>query len=183
MSQHSPRMTLAIMALSATGLVTIVTHEGYTEKAVIPVPGDVATIGHGTTRRPDGSPVRLGDKTTPPQALARALQDVRKFEGALRQCVTAPLHQYEYDTYVGFAYNVGSGKDGVKDGFCWLKAGGPSTLVKKLNAGDYAGACAEILSWKKFKGKDCSTPEHARLCGGLWTRRQAEYRQCMGDGA
>lgn len=164
-------MTLAIMALSAAGLVSIATHEGYTEKAVIPVPGDVATIGYGTTRRPDGSPVRLGDKTTPTQALARALRDVQAFEGALKNCVTVPLHQYEYDAYTGFTYNIGSAA------FC------ASTLVKKLNAGDYAGACGEILRWKRFQGHDCSAPENARLCGGLWTRRQAEYRQCLGDGA
>jgi lysozyme len=167
----SQRMLLAALSLSAAGLVGVVVQEGYSDSAIIPVPGDVPTIGFGTTRRADGSPVRIGDKTTPPQALARALQDVRKFEGALRKCVTAPLHQYEYDAYVGFAYNVGEAA------FCG------STLVKRLNAGDYAAACAEILRWKSYQGRDCSKPEHARLCGGLWTRRQAEYRQCLGDPA
>lgn len=168
---HGPRMTVAIMVLSAAGLVSIATHEGYTDAAVIPLPGDVPTVGFGTTRRPDGSPVRIGDRTTPPQALARTLRDVRQFEGALRQCVTAPLHQHEYDAYVGLAYNIGA------PDFCG------STLVRRLNALDYSGACAEILRWKRYKGHDCSAPENARLCGGLWTRRKAEYRQCMGGGA
>ena len=53
--------------------------------------------------------------------------------------------------------------------------------MKKLNAEDYAGACAEMLRWRFFHGKDCALPANARLCGGLATRRQAEYRQCLGE--
>ena len=52
-------------------------------------------------------------------------------------------------------YNVGS------RAFC------QSTLVRKLNAEDYAGACAELLRWRFFQGKDCTLPANARLCGGL----------------
>ena len=148
------RRTLAALALSASALVTIALHEGYSDRAIEPVPGDVPTIGFGTT-----AGVRPGDRITPPQALARALTDVQKFEGALRQCVTVPLAQREYDAYVSLSYNIGSGA------FC------ASTLVKKLNAGDYPGACAEILRWDKFKG---------RPLRGLTLRRQYENRQCLG---
>jgi lysozyme len=70
---------------------------------------------------------------------------------------------------VSFAYNVGS------RAFC------QSTLVRKLNTEDYAGACAELLRWRFFQGKDCALPVNARLCGGLATRRQAESRQCLGE--
>ena len=150
-----PRQTLAALSLSAAALVGIAVHEGYSDQAYIPVKGDVPTIGFGTT---DG--VRLGDRITPPKALARALTDAQKFEGALKRCVTVPLHQREYDAYVSFSYNVGAGA------FCG------STLVKKLNAGDYPGACAELLRWTRAGG---------RVLPGLVTRRQAEYRQCMGD--
>ena len=117
------RRSVTALALSAAALVGIVLHEGYTDRAVIPVKGDVPTIGFGTT-----ASVKLGDTTTPPQALARALKDVQQVEGALKNCVTVPLAQHEYDAYVSFSYNVGS------RAFC------RSTLVKKLNAGDYAGA-------------------------------------------
>jgi lysozyme len=158
------RRTVTGLTLSAAALVGIVLHEGYTDRAVIPVKGDVPTIGFGTT-----AGVKMGDTITPPQALVRALADVQQFEGSLKQCVTVPLHQHEYDALVSFSYNVGS------RAFC------QSTLVKKLNAGDYAGACAELLRWRFFKGKDCAAPEHARLCGGLVKRREAEYRQCMGE--
>jgi len=162
----APRSALAALALSAAGLVGIALHEGYTDKAVFPVKGDVPTIGFGTTQG-----VQPGDTTTPPKALARALADVQRFEGALRQCVRVPLHQHEYDAYVSFAYNVGSGA------FCG------STMIKKLNAQDYGGACRELLRWTFFQGKDCAAPEHARLCGGLAKRRQQEFAQCMGGAA
>lgn len=160
------RKTVAALTLSAAALVGIVLHEGYADRAVIPVKGDVPTIGFGTT-----SGVKMGDTTTPPKALERALADVQQFEGALKTCVTVPLAQHEYDALVSFSYNVGS------RAFC------QSTLVRKLNAEDYAGACAELLRWRFFQGKDCALPENARLCGGLATRRQAEYSQCLGETA
>lgn len=158
------RRTVAALALSAVALVSLVLHEGYTDRAVIPVPGDVPTIGFGTT-----GGVKLGDRTTPPKALQRALQDIQSFEGALKSCVKVPLHQHEYDALVSFSYNVGSGA------FC------RSTLVKKLNVSDYSGACAELLRWRFFQGKDCALPANTRLCGGLVKRREAEHRLCMGE--
>ena len=161
-----PRRSLAVLSLSAAALVGIVLHEGYSDHAIIPVPGDVPTIGFGTT-----AGVKLGDTITPPQALARALVDVQQFEGAIKTCVTVPLTQNEYDAYVSFAYNIGH------RAFC------QSTLVKKLNLGDFKGACDELLRWRFFQGKDCALPENRRFCGGLVKRREAEYRQCLGEGA
>lgn len=163
-SQRGFRSAIVALALSASGLVGIVLNEGYTDRAIIPVKGDVPTIGFGTTEG-----VKLGDKTTPPQALARALKDVNRFEKNIKHCVRVPLHQYKYDAYVQFAYNVGSGA------FC------QSTLVKKLNASNYPGACKELLRWTWFQKKNCARPENTRLCGGLATRRQEEYRLCMGS--
>lgn len=149
------RTVVASLALSASALVGIAVSEGYTDQAVQPLPGDKWTVGFGTT---DG--VKPGDRITPPQALERALRDVTKFEGAVKQCVTAPLYQYEYDAYVQLSYNIGSGN------FC------SSTLVKKLNAEDYAGACKEILRWNRFKGQPSK---------GLTARREREYAKCIGN--
>ena len=101
----------------------------------------------------------MGDRITPPKALARALTDVQKFEGAPKQCVRVPLHQHEYDAFVSLAYNIGS------RAFC------SSTLVRKLNAGDYAGACAEIDRWVYAGGKRLS---------GLVKRRAEERARCEG---
>ncbi len=149
------RTHIASLVLSAGALVGIALHEGYSDRAYTPVPGDVPTIGFGTT---DG--VKPGDRITPPQALVRALQDVQKFEGALKKCVKVPLHQYEYDAYMSLTYNIGQGA------FCG------STLVRKLNAQQYAEACSEILKWDKFKGQPLR---------GLTIRREKEYQQCIGE--
>ena len=155
------RIAVAALSLSAAGLVSIALHEGYTDRAVQPLPGDKPTIGFGTTEG-----VKMGDRITPPQALARALSDVQKFEGALKQCVKVPMHQHEYDAFLSFSYNVGAGK------FCG------STMARKLNAGDYGGACAEFSRWTLFQGKDCRDPAHK--CGGLVERRADERAKCEG---
>ena len=160
------RTAIAALALSAAALVGIATREGYTDKAIIPTTGDVPTLGFGMTQRADGTPVKLGDQTNPVQALQRTLAYIQRDEAKIKQCVTAPLYQAEYDLYLNFAYNIGIG------GFCG------STLVKKLNAGDYVGACNAILDWRKAAGYDCSTPGNKR-CAGLWTDRQKTHAQCM----
>lgn len=173
----SNRTLIASLVLSAAGFVGIAVNEGYTDKAVPdPVKGTaVPTIGFGTT-----GGVKMGDTTTPVKAMQRKLSDVKKFEGAVKQCVKVPLHQYEYDAYIDLAYNIGTGKAGVADGFCELRSGGPSTLVKRLNALDYAGACDAILQWKKVGSVDCSEPGN-RTCSGLWDRRQRLRKQCLGE--
>ena len=130
------RKHIATISLSATALVALLLHEGYRENAYIPVAGDIPTIGFGTT-----SGVKLGDRTTPEKALQIAMRDVQAFEGAIKECVTVSLHQYEYDAYTSLAYNIGP------NAFC------RSTLVRRLNAGDYVGACNQILRWDQFKGK------------------------------
>lgn len=163
------RLLPVFLFLSAIGFAGIAVQEGYTDKAVIPVKGDKPTYGLGSTTRPDGKPVQPNDRITPPAAISLAVRDVTAKEVEIKKCVTAPMHQYEYDAFVSLAYNVGTGA------FCG------SRLVTRLNAGDYAGACAEILRWRYFQGKDCSLPENARLCGGIWTRRQGEAAKCRGE--
>jgi Phage-related lysozyme (muraminidase) len=148
------RKHIATISLSATALVALLLHEGYRENAYTPVPGDVPTIGFGTT-----SGVKLGDRTNPEKALNVALRDVQGFEGAIKSCVTVPLHQYEYDAYTSLAYNIGS------NAFC------RSTLVKRLNEEQYTEACNQILRWNQFKGKPLA---------GLTKRRQEEHKKCLG---
>lgn len=156
------RMVVAALSLSAAAFVGILTREGYTTGAVIPTEGDVPTVGFGTTEG-----VKMGDVTTPVRAVQRALTDTAKYEGALKRCVTAPLNQAEYDVYVDLSYNIGS------SAFC------SSTIVKRLNTGDYRGACDAILLFKYAAGYDCSTPGNKR-CAGLWTDRKRVHAQCIG---
>jgi lysozyme len=148
------RVNPRLLQLTATGLVAILLYEGYKEYAHIPVPGDVPTIGFGTTEG-----VKLGDKITPEKAVVRALLDVNKFEGALKECVKVPLYQHEYDVYVSVSYNIGS------RAFC------NSTMVKLLNQQMYPEACAQLKRWVYSGGVRYQ---------GLVNRREQEYRQCMG---
>jgi lysozyme len=147
------RTKIAALSLSAAALVGIATFEGYSGSAYRDIVG-IWTIGFGTT-----AGVKSGDKTDPVRALQRKLSDVQKFEGAIKECVRVPLHQHEYDAYLSLAYNIGTGA------FC------KSTLVKKLNALDYEGACREILKWNRAGGD---------VIRGLAIRRESEFKQCMG---
>lgn len=149
------RPAVTSLYLSAAVLVGIALEEGFTSKAVIPVPGDVPTIGFGTTEG-----VKKGDVITPERALVRLLGDADKFSEGVKKCAAVPLYQYEFDAYVSLSYNIGTGA------FC------NSTLVKKLKTYDYEGACKEILKWNKFKGEPLE---------GLTHRRQREYKLCMGN--
>ena len=148
------RLAISACALSASGLVGILGYEGFSEKAYIPVPGDVPTIGFGTTEG-----VKLGDTITPEKAIERAFRDIQKTESAIHKCVHVPLSQGEYDAFNSLAYNIGI------NAFC------SSTLVKKLNARDYEGACAEIKRWV-YVGK--------KKTQGLINRREKEYQTCIG---
>ncbi|RSZ60048.1 lysozyme [Massilia atriviolacea] len=155
------RMGIGVLVLSAGAFVGMLTREGYTDTVVIPTKGDVPTIGFGTT-----GGVKMGDRTTPVKAAQRALLDVRTYEGAIKQCVRAPLTQAEYDVYVDLTYNIGSAA------FCG------STIVKRLNVGDYRAACDAILLYRFAAGYDCSTPGNKR-CAGVWTDRQRSHAQCV----
>lgn len=154
------RIAVAALSLSAAAFAGLVSHEGWTEKAIIPVKGDVPTLGPGLTKRPDGSPVQMGDTIKPVEGIKRSLSHIQKDELGIKSCVTAPLTQYEYDAFVSLTYNIGVSS------FC------KSTLVRVLNAGQYLAACEQILRWDKFKGKPLR---------GLTIRRQREYQQCMGQ--
>lgn len=149
-----PRTAIAALTLSASALVGIAQWESYTDKAIIPVKGDVPTLGFGAT---DG--VKMGDTTTPPRALVRLLADANSHSEGIKRCITVPLYQYEFDAYSSLAYNIGV------NAFC------TSTLVIKLNSGDYSGACEQIKRWDRFKGKPLK---------GLTRRRQDEYKRCIG---
>ena len=163
----SNRIAVAALTLSAASLIGLAVSEGYTDQAIIPTKGDVPTLGFGTTTRPDGSPVRMGDRTNPVEALQRKAKDLQKFEGALKRCVKVPLSQTEYDLYIRTSYNIGDAA------FCG------STIVKRLNASDYRGACDGILLFKRVGKQDCSIKGN-RICWGLWERRLADHAECMG---
>lgn len=153
----SNRVKVAGLVLSASTLVGIAVNEAYKPVAYMPTPQDRPTLGFGETKG-----VKMGDKTTPERALVQLLQSAEQHADGVRDCVAVPLFQYEFEAYVDLAYNIGVGA------FCG------STLTKKLNAGDYEGACREILKWDKQAG---------HVLRGLTIRRQAEFKKCTGGAA
>lgn len=148
------RQAVAALVISASTLVGIAIHEGYVGKTYLDAVG-VPTIGFGETKG-----VKPGQTTTPTRALVQLLKSSEEHAAGMEACITVPLHQHEYDAYLSFTYNVGVGA------FC------RSTLNRKLNAGDYAGACAELLKWDKAGG---------RVLPGLTKRRQDEFKICSGQ--
>lgn len=153
-NENKTRSTVAALVISAATLVGIATHEGYFGEVYLDV-GGIPTIGFGETKG-----VAKGQKTDPVRAIIQLNQSVNEHAIGMVKCIRVPLTQGEYNAYLSFTYNVGV------NAFC------NSTLNKKLNAMDYNGACKELLRWDKVKG----TPVL-----GLTRRRQAEYKECIGD--
>ena len=114
---------------------------------------NIYTIGFGSIKYSDGSNVRKGDKITKDQAKQYKLHDLKEFESTVNTSVTVPLSQNQYDALVSLSYNIGSG------------AFKNSTLLKKLNSGDYKGAAEQFLVWNKVNSKRVQ---------GLVNRREAE---------
>jgi lysozyme len=162
------RRAVAGLALSAAALVALLSEEGFTEKAVIPVKGDVPTVAFGMTERPDGSPVQMGDTATPVQGLQRSMAYITKAEARVKACLTAPLSQVEYNTMMNFAYQYGTQR------LCM------SSMVTKANAGDYTGSCKSYLLYRYVGGYDCATPGN-RVCSGVWARSKERYQACMAE--
>jgi lysozyme len=102
--------------------------------------------------------VRLGDVATPAECEALAQTDTLDALRTVSQLVTVELNNNELVAYTDFVYNVGAEKFRT------------STLLRKLNAGDRAGACKELLRWVYADSK---------MLPGLVKRRQVEYRLCI----
>ena len=166
-AQLRQRIAVSLLSLSAAGFATWQASEGFTTVAVIPTKGDVPTIGHGSTRYEDGSPVRMGDTITPARAevLARNLnsQAEKQFAASIQG---AKLHQDEFDLYMDFVGQYGIGT--------WRK-GSPR---KSLLAGNYVQACNDLLKYRYAAGFDCSTPGNKR-CWGVWARQLERHAKCM----
>lgn len=161
-----PRVAIGALSLSAAAFVGLALKEGYTDRAVIPVKGDVPTVGFGSTKREDGSAVTMDETITPPKALSRSLNHIAKDEAGLKRCVTGPLLQAEYDLLVDHAYQYG------------VATTCRSPMVRAINAGRYAESCEGYLAYKFVAGYDCSTPGN-RICAGVWKRSQERHRQCV----
>lgn len=113
----------------------------------------VWTIGYGWTKPVDGKPIRAG-MTIKQEAAERLLKTgLVSYESDVFRLVKVGLTQGQFDALMSFTYNLGA------------RSLSTSTLLRKLNAGDYAGAADEFLRWNKAGGK---------VLNGLTRRREAE---------
>ena len=111
-------------------------------------PVGIWTIGYGHTKT-----ARPGQQITHQQAEDLLRSDIAEFEQAVESLIDVPLSDNHFAALVSFTFNVGAGA---------LRR---STLRKKLNVCDYAGAAREFLKWDKAGG---------RVLRGLSRRRYAE---------
>ena len=161
------RIIVASLTLSASALIGLAVSEGYTDRAVVPTKNDRPTHGFGSTFNADGTPVKMGDKTDPVRALITLQAHVSKEEAAFRKSLAgASLHQAEFDTYMDFVYQYGSG------------AWSASSMRRHILAGEYRQACDALLKYRFSGGFDCSTPGNRR-CAGVWERQKARHAKCL----
>lgn len=129
--------------ISNNGINLIKQFEGFIPY-VYQKPGDVPTIGYGTTFYPNGKFVKFGDPSiTPEQATEYLLHFVNSLVSpVLNKYVKILLNQNNVDALSDFIYNVGTGKPGGTDGFI------PSHLLQAINAN--AGKEAITVQFKRW---------------------------------
>lgn len=138
------------MQISEAGIELIKRFEGYSARAY-PDPATGAepwTIGYGHTKG-----VQNGDQTDIEQATRWLYDDVREALDAIQRGVAIPLNQNQIDALASFIYNVGAGN--------FYR----STLIRKINEGNFTEAADEFLKWDHAGGK---------VMAGLTRRRNAE---------
>lgn len=140
------------MQTSDKGIALIKEFEGCKLTAYLDSVG-VWTIGYGWTQPVDGKSIRAG-MTIKQETAERLLKTgLVSYESDVSRLVKVGLTQGQFDALVSFTYNLGA------------RSLSTSTLLRKLNAGDYAGAADEFLLWNKAGGK---------VLNGLSRRREAE---------
>lgn len=105
------------------------------------MPGDpvhgVLTIGYGHTSSAGPPKVEAGQTISRELADQYLANDLGKVERDVERLVKVPLNQNQFDALVSFHFNTG--------------ALGRSSLLKRLNAKDYAGAAEGLMSWVNAK--------------------------------
>lgn len=108
----------------------------------------VWTVGYGHIRG-----VGPNMHITQAQADAWRLEDLQETAGYVQADVKVPLNPNQLNALISFTFNEGEGH---------LRS---STLLFKLNQGDFVGAAAEFQKWVKVRGN---------IVAGLVNRRKLE---------
>ena len=110
--------------------------------------GEPYTVGFGSTKG-----VKKGMKITVQEAEQRLIMDLQDACKAVERYVTIPLNDNQFAALVSFTFNVGAGNLAV------------STLLKRLNEGEYGSVPMQLMRWNRAAGK---------ILNGLTRRRTAE---------
>ena len=138
--------------ISPHGLAKLKQWEGLKTKAYKDS-GGVWTIGYGHTATAGEPKPRAGMVITAAEAESILLKDLTQYEAAVESLVKVELNDNQFAALVSFAFNVGIG------------AFKNSTLLKKLNQGNFNAVPTELMKWTKAGGKKIQ---------GLVNRRRAE---------
>ncbi len=150
--------------ISQAGIDLIKSFEGFRAN-LYNDPAGHCTIGYGTlvhrgncNGAASEGPYSSG--VTEARATELLLERVNNFQRAVNDSVTVELQPHQYDALVSFVYNIGTG------------AFASSTLLRKLNDGDYAAVPVELRKWVKAGGKTLP---------GLVRRRDTEAQMFEGS--
>lgn len=156
MSEPSNRMKAITGGLAVAGASLIAFIGSWEGRSLTPYNDIVGIVTYcdGITQPP---PVR-GKTYTHAECNALALSNVTQHGEGLLDCVSVRLNQNQYDALASWTFNVGVG------------AACKSSLVRRLNQGEYTAACNELLRWDMAGG---------RQVRGLTNRRRAEWELCM----
>jgi lysozyme len=156
------QMQISLAGLAALKKVEALRLQRYDDATGKPLsPGDTvkgfATIGYGHKLLPNETYWTIDEIT----ATRLLIADLTDAEAAVNNLVKVPLQQNQYDALVSFVFNVGAG------------AFRRSTLLKRLNAGNYAAAADQFPLWRKSNGV---------VMAGLVNRRVHERAMFIGQG-
>ncbi len=162
---------LGLSLLTAFGALTFKTEDGGRFRAEPYYDGrGILTACSGLTNaatKPIGHTIVEGATYTPELCRSLFHRVAQRFSDRIRPHVKVPVAMRELFAFLHFAWNIGP------------EAFVRSTLLRKLNAGDYRGACDQILVWVRSDGKDCRI--RANGCFGIVTRRHLEHAICIGQ--
>ncbi|WP_144755563.1 lysozyme [Bartonella saheliensis] len=144
--------------ISKEGLALIKKWEGLRLSAYEDVIG-VWAIGYGHTSAVGTPHVHKDMRITEEEAEKILCQDLQQFEYIVEQTVTVPLNDEQFAALVSFSYNIGT------------EAFRNSTLLKKLNKGNYEAVPTELQKWTRVGGKRLRGLVNRRAAeAGLWVQ-------------
>ncbi|MDN5049784.1 lysozyme [Aliarcobacter butzleri] len=147
------------MKISSKGLELIKSEENFMSRPYL-CPAKKPTIGYGSTFYPDGTKVTLKDKAITENEAVKLLENLIEKEFDINPLIKVKLTQNQFDALTSFVYNIG------------MPNFKTSTLLKKLNKGDFKAVIEEFPKWINSNGKKSN---------GLKNRRAKEQSLFLSD--